>query len=243
LETQGRLGTDLGFPGRDLGAGTVLPSTGLRRGDVYFHTGWAVLLGYNGAAWRALEKGYAANKAAIDAQSATGRPAGLRMTAQDTGWEWEWTGTFWKLRNPGLAGCSVYMNADRAVSASWQTVICQAKRYDPLNCYDTTTGYYTAPFAGLYRLNGTVAFVTNSAGTARGAIFRRVADGSYIEASAQVALPTTISTVVNAAAIIMPLTAGQQIILSGYSSVSVSHQGAVTGQQSGMAIELVDQTG
>ena len=40
---------------RDRGAGTTLPTTDLRRGDVYYHTGVTCLMRYNGTAWRQAE--------------------------------------------------------------------------------------------------------------------------------------------------------------------------------------------
>jgi hypothetical protein len=247
LETQLRLGDGLGLPSRDRGTGPALPTTNLRRGDGYYHTGWGCLLEYTGVSWRALEKGYAANKAAID--QLYGQPAGLQMVAQDTGWTWEWTGTFWKITTPGVIASSVYMNADRATGSGWQMVYCPVRRYDPLNAYDVTgpgvnptSGEFAAPLNGLYRLAGVVGYTVGTGN--RGAAFIRAANGTFIEGSGQIVGATTIQTVVATATVVTALTAGQLIYLAGYSSVTgLSHMGAAAGQQCGMTIELVEQTG
>lgn len=85
--------------GRDRGSGTTLPSTDLRRGDVYHHSAWACLLIYNGGGWRQTHPGGVADPATRDANTTTYANAlhdGFRVRESTTGWLYQWNGSAWR---------------------------------------------------------------------------------------------------------------------------------------------------
>jgi len=85
--------------GRDLGAGTVLPTvaadgSALRRGDAYQHTNWGLHF-WTGSAWR--QRGpHELTAAQRTALVTTGLYAGFQVFETDTQRRWSWSGTAWR---------------------------------------------------------------------------------------------------------------------------------------------------
>lgn len=118
---------------RDRGAGTVLPTTSLRRGDAYFHTGLSCLVIYNGTAWRQAHITAVADAAARTAISATYSALlhpGFAARQADTGTTWEWNGSGWDPPVPGgdvryqlASGATVSLTASTDVVPPLATAI------------------------------------------------------------------------------------------------------------------------
>lgn len=84
--------------GRDRGSGSALPSTDLRRGDLYYHVNWACLFEYNGTSWRQNEtpvfNTYSLRNNYTTAYLSS-IYAGFRIYMAADGGEQVWNGTFW----------------------------------------------------------------------------------------------------------------------------------------------------
>jgi hypothetical protein len=87
------------YPTHYWGAGTTFPTTGLKAGDSYYHTGLVCLMRYDGANWRQAERAEVANATARNAIS-NGFPTllyqGFRVQQLDVAVTWAWTGTAWQ---------------------------------------------------------------------------------------------------------------------------------------------------
>lgn len=244
-----QLPTDYTTFGRDRGSGTSLPGTDRRRGDTYFHTGLGCLMVWDGAAWRqaapTVVSSDAAKTAISTAYSALLHEA-FRVWVSDTDRIWDWTGTFWRIVTPDLS-LSAYATVDRPVALSWQQVICDALVFDNLGGYSASTGVWTVPFTGRYRLNGAAAYAANTSGV-RGAYFQVRANAGAawvpIPGSASIVPPASIQTVVSTPATRASLTAGQQVALFGYQNAvnPLNQMGSIEGQQCAFGVDLIAQT-
>lgn len=98
-------GSLTGF-GRDLGAGTSLPTAApdtsvLRRGDTYFHTTYGALFVWNGTGWRSRGPGELTKAQRTALVTASIPYAGFQVYETDTDRTWQWSGAKWRYVSGG----------------------------------------------------------------------------------------------------------------------------------------------
>lgn len=139
--------------GRDRGAGTALPTTDLRRGDVFYVTSMSVLWAYNGAAWRATGTGTVADTAALGALDAGLRYEGLRCHVASKRCDfrvWNLGGVLtWRAAEPScqlLIAADVGFSGDHVITA-WEDVAFR----DNDGMFDKTNNRVNFAVPGRYR--------------------------------------------------------------------------------------------
>lgn len=243
-----RLG-QLGY-GRDRGAGVVLPTTELRRGDTFWHDGLVSLMRWNGTAWRQTGTAEVANDAAVRAISATHAAAlhrGFRVRDLAADREWEWTGTFWRVLFGAPAVNAFSTAAVSVANNAWTLIPMTASRNDDWGAVNLTSGIFTCPVAGVYRYSSSVGWnAATGAGDRAVSIYWRdtVADvfASIARSWGKVAAIASATASVTAPVVIGEYPAGAQFAVYG---LQTSGAALIAAQQvaSTLTVELIEQTG
>jgi hypothetical protein len=97
----------------------------------------------------------------------TAPPAGSMCITLDTGYRWQRVGSAWLYiggGNPPLHAFRANRTAAHPTltGMAWNNIIFDTKEYDPNTNYNTSSGVYTAPVAGLYMWSAVVSFAANN---------------------------------------------------------------------------------